>query len=90
MVTISIHLKAVIESQGNDNERVWLIRYRVTEIRYHRVSSLKNRIESVVLFVPDIWSCVPTSIQWESIVQSYIQPAGERPGEGDAKVCPAC
>jgi len=60
--------------------------YRVAEIRYHRVSSLKNRIESVLLFVPDIWSCVPTATQWEGIVQSYIQPAGEAAAEGDAKM----
>jgi len=59
--------------------------YRVAEIRYHRVSSLKNRIESVLLFVPDVWSCVPTTTQWEGIVQSYIQPPNERSSEAEAK-----
>jgi len=54
-------------------------RYRVAEIRYHRVSSsMKSRIESVLLFVPDVWSCVPTASQWENIVQSYMQPTSEQ------------
>ena len=54
-------------------------RYRVAEIRYHRVSSsMKSRIESVLLFVPDVWSCVPTASQWENIIQSYMQPTSEQ------------
>ncbi|KAI9553319.1 hypothetical protein GHT06_021217 [Daphnia sinensis] len=56
--------------------------YRVAEIRYHRVSSMKSRIESVLLFVPDVWSCVPTASQWETIVHSYMQPSNE-PVEAD-------
>lgn len=54
-----------------------MIRYRMAEIRYHRVSSMKSRIESVLLFVPDVWSCVPTASQWETIVHSYMQPSSE-------------
>jgi hypothetical protein len=54
-----------------------MIRYRFAEIRYHRVSSMKSRIESVLLFVPDVWSCVPTSSQWENIVHSYMQPSSD-------------
>lgn len=52
-------------------------RYRVVEIRYQRVSSTKSRIENVLLYVPDVWSCVPTAGQWESVVQSYIRPSSE-------------
>lgn len=59
-----------------------MTRYRVAEIRYHRVSSMKSRIESVLLFVPDVWSCVPTATQWENIVHSYMQPSCE-PAEAD-------
>lgn len=59
-----------------------MIRYRMAEIRYHRVSSMKSRIESVLLFVPDVWSCVPTASQWETIVHSYMQPSSE-PVEND-------
>ena len=62
-----------------------MTRYRVAEIRYHRVSSLKNRIESVLLFMPDVWSCVPTAAQWESIVQSYMHPPTERENDPEAK-----
>lgn len=54
----------------------------MAEIRYHRVSSMKSRIESVLLFVPDVWSCVPTAGQWETIVHSYMQPSNE-PVEAD-------
>ena len=65
-----------------DNDFIRMTRYRVAEIRYHRVSSMKSRIENVLLFVPDVWSCVPTASQWETIVQSYIQPPNE-PVEAD-------
>ncbi|EFX85722.1 hypothetical protein DAPPUDRAFT_237157 [Daphnia pulex] len=58
--------------------------YRMAEIRYHRVSSMKSRIESVLLFVPDVWSCVPTASQWETIVHSYMQPSSE-PMEEETK-----
>ena len=56
-------------------------RYRVAEIQYHRVSSLKNRIESVLLFVPDVWSCIPTTSQWETIVESYLRLADDKEAE---------
>jgi hypothetical protein len=65
-----------------NDDLVRVIRYRMAEIRYHRVSSMKSRIESVLLFVPDVWSCVPTASQWETIVHSYMQPSSE-PAETD-------
>ena len=63
----------------------YVVRYRIAEIRYHRVSSMKSRIESVLLFVPDVWSCVPTSSQWETIVQSYVQPSANESADPEAK-----
>lgn len=54
-----------------------VFRYRVAEVRYRRVSSGKDRIETVLLLVPDVWSCLPTAGQWEETVRSYVQPYGE-------------
>ena len=55
----------------------------MAEIRYHRVSSMKSRIESVILYVPDVWSCVPTASNWETIVQSYLSQPSSDQAEAD-------
>ena len=50
----------------------------MAEMSYQRVSSTGScRTEIVVVYLPDIWSCVPTATQWEKIVQSYIRPCDD-------------
>ena len=54
-----------------------LSRYRFAEIRYHRPEEthkgrqLAARVETVVLFLPDVWSCMPTSLDWEAMQKAY-------------------
>lgn len=65
------------------------IRFRIAEIRYQRVSSGKSHVESVILYLPDIWSCVPTANQWENIVLSYIRPIQQPADDEDATLTEA-
>lgn len=49
-------------------------RYRFLEIRYHRGEQkgrLKPRVETVVIFVPDVWNLTPTKTEWEALSASY-------------------
>ncbi|KAL3278362.1 hypothetical protein HHI36_013691 [Cryptolaemus montrouzieri] len=51
--------------------------YRFTELYYRRTESIhkgKNipaRVETVVIYLPDVWSCVPTRLEWDNLLQSY-------------------
>lgn len=52
-------------------------RYRFVEIYYHRSETthkgkvIPARVETVVLFLPDVWSCLPTRLEWESLQLAY-------------------
>lgn len=47
------------------------------EVYYHRSErvykekTIAARIETVVFFVPEVWNCVPTMPQWDTIVADY-------------------
>lgn len=47
------------------------------EIYYHRSESVHKgktipaRIETVVFFLPEVWNCVPTCLEWEDIKLDY-------------------
>lgn len=30
-----------------------------------------SRVETVILFLPDVWSCVPTKLEWDGLQLSY-------------------
>jgi len=51
--------------------------YRFAEIRYFRPESKHKdrvqaaRVETVVLFLPDVWTCSPTRLEWDSLQQAY-------------------
>ncbi|EEZ98940.2 cell division cycle and apoptosis regulator protein 1 [Tribolium castaneum] len=51
--------------------------YRFVELYYRRSESTHKgravpaRVETVVLFLPDVWSCVPTRLEWDGLHQSY-------------------
>nr|XP_033796665.1 cell division cycle and apoptosis regulator protein 1 isoform X3 [Geotrypetes seraphini] len=53
--------------------------YRFAEIRYHRPEethkgrSVPAHVETVVLFFPDVWHCLPTRSEWESLSRGYKQ-----------------
>lgn len=51
--------------------------YRFLEIYYrrsettHKGKLLPARVETVVLFLPDVWSCVPTRLEWDGLHLNY-------------------
>lgn len=53
------------------------VRYRFLELYYrrsessHKGKAVPARVETVVLFLPDVWSCVPTRLEWEDLHHSY-------------------
>lgn len=32
---------------------------------------MPSRVETVILFLPDVWSCVPTRLEWDGLHISY-------------------
>lgn len=52
-------------------------RYRFLEIYYrrgkssHKGNQIGSRVETVVLFLPDVWSCVPTRLEWDVLRVNY-------------------
>lgn len=52
-------------------------RYRFVELYYrrsdstHKGKAIPARVETVVLFLPDVWSCVPTRLEWDGLQQTY-------------------
>ncbi|XP_076250699.1 cell division cycle and apoptosis regulator protein 1-like [Rhynchophorus ferrugineus] len=51
--------------------------YRFVELYYrrsettHKGKPVPARLETVVIFLPDVWSCLPTRLEWEGLLQSY-------------------
>ena len=47
------------------------------EIYYHRSESVHKgktipaRVETIVFFLPEVWNCVPTCLEWEDIKIEY-------------------
>ena len=52
-------------------------RYHFAEMRYHRPEEMHKgrlvpaRVETVVIFLPDVWSCSPSHLEWEAMQSSY-------------------
>lgn len=59
-------------------------RYRFAEIRYHRPEELHKgrlvpaRVETVVLFLPDVWSCMPSRLEWQGLQATYKQQLADK------------
>ncbi|XP_019756359.1 cell division cycle and apoptosis regulator protein 1 [Dendroctonus ponderosae] len=51
--------------------------YRFVELYYrrgettHKGKAIPARVETVVIFLPDVWSCLPTRLEWEEVQLSY-------------------
>lgn len=47
------------------------------EVYYHRSESVHKgktipaRIETVVFYLPEVWNCVPTYLEWEDVILNY-------------------
>lgn len=37
----------------------------------HKGKTIPARVETVVLFLPDVWSCLPTRLEWDGLHQTY-------------------
>ncbi|XP_018897471.2 cell division cycle and apoptosis regulator protein 1 [Bemisia tabaci] len=74
--------------------------YRFVEIHYqrgdtiHKGKHIPARTETVVLFLPDVWSCIPTQLEWDKIRSDYkkfveksVEP--EKAAPAVSKVSPA-
>lgn len=54
-----------------------LYRYRVAEVRYlrpeefHKGRLVPARVETSVIYLPDVWSCEPTHFEWETLQNAY-------------------
>lgn len=53
-------------------------RYRFLELYYRRAETthksgrvVPSRVETVILFLPDVWSCVPTRLEWDGLQLNY-------------------
>ena len=68
-----------MSKNGPDNSHLTPARYRFAEIRYFRPESKYKdrvqpaRVETVVLFLPDVWTCNPTRLEWDSLNETYKQ-----------------
>ncbi|XP_062927577.1 cell division cycle and apoptosis regulator protein 1 isoform X2 [Mobula hypostoma] len=58
--------------------------YRFAEIRYHRPEehhkgrTVPAHVETVVIFLPDVWHCLPTRSEWEALSRGYKQQLAEK------------
>ncbi|XP_014276938.1 cell division cycle and apoptosis regulator protein 1 isoform X3 [Halyomorpha halys] len=65
--------------------------FRFMEVHYHRGESVHRgksypaRVETVVIFVPDVWSCVPTRLEWEGLHLNYQKALSRKLNDHDQK-----
>ncbi|KAM6956273.1 cell division cycle and apoptosis regulator protein 1-like [Aplochiton taeniatus] len=58
--------------------------YRFAEIRYHRPEethkgrTVPAHVETVVLFLPDVWHCLPTRSEWEGVSRGLREQLAEK------------
>ena len=59
-------------------------RYRFAEIRYHRPEEVHKgrvvpaRVETVVIFLPDVWSCNPSRLEWEQMTLNFKKQLADK------------
>lgn len=52
-------------------------RYQFAEVRYlrqeemHKGKLVPARVETTVIFLPDVWSCNPTRLEWATLQAAY-------------------
>ncbi|XP_011305660.1 cell division cycle and apoptosis regulator protein 1 isoform X2 [Fopius arisanus] len=71
--------------------------YRFLELYYRRAETthksgrvVASRVETVILFLPDVWSCVSTKLEWDTLHLSYKRQLDRKllgaGGEGEMEV----
>ena len=62
----------------------FIYRYRFAEIRYHRPEEqhkgrvIPARVETVLIFLPDVWSCSPSRLEWDGLAVAYKRQLAEK------------
>lgn len=71
-------------------------RYRFMEVYYHRSESVHKgktipaRVETVVFFLPEVWNCIPTCLEWDNVILNYkkLVEAKLRPEAANDSILP--
>lgn len=56
---------------------VVFFRFKFVELYYrrqettHKGKPVTARVETVVIYVPDVWNCVPTQLEWDGLTVNY-------------------
>lgn len=50
----------------------------------HKGRQYPARVETVVLFLPDVWSCLPTRLEWDGLQRGYRGALEEKLMPGQA------
>lgn len=56
---------------------VMFFRFKFLELYYrrgettHKGKPIAARVETVVIYVPDVWNCVPTQLEWDGLTVNY-------------------
>lgn len=54
------------------------------EVYYHRSESVHKgktypaRLETVVFFLPEVWNCVPSCLEWDNVILNYKHVVKEK------------
>ncbi|XP_052262655.1 cell division cycle and apoptosis regulator protein 1-like isoform X2 [Dreissena polymorpha] len=65
--------------------------YRVAEVRYlraeetHKGKLVPARVETSVIYLPDVWSCEPTHLEWETLQLAYKKQLQKKLAQLDGK-----
>lgn len=69
-------------------------RYRFAELHYHRAKTayksreVPARVETVIIYAPDVWSVMPSALEWDGLHLNYQRALDrklvELGGEADA------
>ncbi|XP_014668878.1 PREDICTED: cell division cycle and apoptosis regulator protein 1-like [Priapulus caudatus] len=65
--------------------------YRLMEVKYHRPEETHKgrvvpaRVETVVIFLPDVWSCMPSRLEWINTCSAYKRRQSGGGGDDDDK-----
>ncbi|XP_052772614.1 cell division cycle and apoptosis regulator protein 1-like [Mya arenaria] len=65
--------------------------YRVAEVRYlrpeemHKGKLVPARVETSVIYLPDVWSCEPTHLEWETLQLGYKKQLQKKLAQLDGK-----
>lgn len=50
----------------------------------HKGKPVAARIETVVLYLPDVWNCLPTRLEWDGLHLNYKKQLERKLTKGEA------